>query len=344
MSTPTKIYLALVAMIAALWAFQAHVVGAGEIVYRGDVGYMLQNTGRLPAVLRGRVVLRDMAGRPLAVPEGTLTVAVSARDLTGTIAVRRIEPIGADGLFEVNLLPEGEATVAIQLGGGSTVWQMEGVTVAAGLFDDQLDPIDLGDLLFPIRLTIVDPDGESSASGHLVWRIPRDGASDDLSFEGDAPIRGGLATFLATAPSVDLVTLVPGASCELFEGVWDDGEVNLAPGVSVVLHPTGQVPSEGDWTLRVALSPVQPEPRIDYDADVLTDVGALIAPVEDGAARLALARGGTYRLEWWVSRGFQTWRFTARESTIEIPSGAGTHDLDVPFPMEEFVRQTSSSR
>ncbi|MEM9380345.1 MAG: hypothetical protein AAGB93_10395 [Planctomycetota bacterium] len=348
MSAPTKIYLALVAVLAALWALQAFVLGAGDLVYRSDAHYTLQNAHRLPAVLRGRVVLRDSGGAPVDVPAETLTVAVRARDAGGTLAVRRVGAVDPSGVFEVTSLPEGEATVSLQLGGGSVVWQVDGVALGTGVLDERLDPIALEGLLFPMRLEVVDPEGERGTTGHLVWKCQGDGASDDLSFEGDAPIRDGVATFLATAPSVDVVTLVPGATCELFEGLWGDEEVHLAPGVTAVVRPTGQVPSDEDWTLRVALTPVRPEPAIEYDPDALLHRGALVAAVRDGAAELPLARGGSYRVSWWAlpteGHRFQTLRVAARNATIEVPGRAGRHAIDVPFPMEEFARRASARR
>ena len=50
---------------------------------------------------------------------------------------------------------------------------------------DWRDPLALEDLLFPIRVEVVDPEGERGTSGHLVWRCQGDGTSDDLSFEGE---------------------------------------------------------------------------------------------------------------------------------------------------------------
>ncbi|MEM1449817.1 MAG: hypothetical protein AAF957_02155 [Planctomycetota bacterium] len=348
MSAPTKIYLALVAALATLWAVQALVLGSGDLIYRSDAHYTLQNAHRLPAILRGRVVLRDASGADLDVPADTLQVAVRARDHDGTLAVRRVGAVDPSGVFEVASLPEGEATVSLQLGGGSVVWQVDGVALGTGLIDERLDPIALEDLLFPIRVEVVDPEGERGTSGHLVWRCQGDGTSDDLSFEGDAPIRDGVATFLATAPSVDVVTLVPGASCELFEGLWGDEEIHLAPGVTAAIRPTGQVPSDDDWTLRVALTPVRPEPAIEYDPDSLSHHGALVAAVQGGAAELPLARGGRYRVSWWAlpteGHRFQTLRVAAPNAAIEVPAGAGRHTIDVPFPMEEFARRASARR
>lgn len=347
-SAPTKIYLALVAVIASLWAFQSYVVGAGDLVYRSDAHYTLQNAHRLPAVLRGRVVLSDVDGSDLAVPEETLTVAVLARDLAGTIAVHRVAPVGADGVFEVMSLPEGEANVAIQLGGGSVIWQVDGVVLGNGLLDERLDPVDLGDLLYPIRISFVDPEGERETNGHLVWKTASEGLSDDLSFDGDAPIRDGVATFLATTPAVDVVSLVPGADCELFEGLWDDDEIRLAPGITAIVRPSNDVPSVDDWSLRVALTPVRPSPRIEYDQDALADSGALVAALEDGRAEIPLARGGTYRVSWYAvpttRHRFQTLTVTARQSTIDVPVTPGSHTIDVLFPMEEFARRASAPR
>lgn len=329
------------------WIVGAYIVGAGarEFVYRSDPQFVYQNIDRMPAILRGRIVLRDRTGGELAVPPSSLTVSVNARG-HDSLKIQRDANVDEHGVFEVLGLPEGEASVAVRLGGGAVVWQLDGVAVGrAGVLDGRLDPIDLGQRLFPMRVAVIGPTGEPVPRGHIVWRSTQ-GASDDRSFEGDAPISDGVSEFLTTAPMIDVVTLVPGAAIELFEGLWGGERLDLAPGVTAVIRAEGRVPPPDDWTLRVVLLPVDLAPSLEYDGDSLLDPSALITAYENGMATLPLARGGRYRLDWWAvpteGHRFDTLRISAEESIVDVPAGAGRHEISVPFPTDEFSRSAQA--
>ncbi|MFT5734813.1 MAG: hypothetical protein ACJA0P_004276 [Planctomycetota bacterium] len=352
MSAPTKIYLFTLAILVIVWASVSTFVVAKEPGPRfiTDPDYLLDNSEQFTAILRGRVDVRDADGQPISPPEGTLTVAVEARDTEGTIAVRRIGAVQRDGVFEVLALPHGLATVAVQLGGGETIWQREDIVVGgAGTLDPRIDPIDLGSDLFRFDIEVRGPDGEPARGGQLVWR--RIGASSDevvVSFDGLAPIgRDGHARFFSTSSTLDAVAFVPGARTELFEELYLDSEIDLGVGTTVRLEVDGTLPDPERWKVRAVLVPIDLVPKIELSHPGF-DVSSALPSVElDAATRtlsIPVSRGGRYRLTWGVRKNgrhsFTTDSFQD-QGDIVVPSDPGVFTIQRSFPIDEFLRRVS---
>ncbi len=362
MSGPTKIYLVLVTLLLAMWMAMSTLVSAGRSGWGpggpsgwdGDLDERMRNSHLYTAVLRGRVQLRDAAGHSLPVPEGTLVLDVRPRSSDGTESMPRIAEIQRDGLFEVNALPHGSATLSVLLGGGESVWRLEDIVVGAeGVLDPRIDPIDLGDRLFPITLHVAGPSGEPVPSGRLAWR-PSVGHSDDQTFAGIAPIIDGQATFLTTSALVDAVCLVPGARAELFEGLFGEDTLDLGPGTTVEVVPLGSLPDPAQWSVRAVLVPEELRPRIEVDSRGY-GVGedSLFAELDraSGVASIPVPRAGNYRLRWWVvDRERQRFQSSLKldgsdeDAQIEVPLDVGAHTFERRFPIEAFVRRTPARR
>lgn len=354
-SAPTKIYLALVTVLLGVWIAMSSFVSAshGTPSLLEDWNYRLDHSDELTAVLRGRIALNDAAGAPLETPEGTLVVEVRSTREDGTPLRPRIAEVQPDGLFEITSLPHGKAVVSVLLGGGEVVERLEGVVIGAeGVLDPRIDPIDLGDRLFPFTLHVAGPTGEPVEAGRLAWRASS-GPGDDLKFAGLAPIHDGRATFLTTSPLVDAVCLVPGAQAELFEGLYADDSIDLGPGTTVRVAATGTLPDPEQWSLRVVLVPEDLRPRIEIDSRGLdASTGAHIAEVDPstGVAWIPVPRAGTYRLRWWAVQPdrhrFETLKLDAdgEDAKIDVPLGGGVFEVERAFPIEAFVRKTPARR
>lgn len=348
MSTPTKIYLVLVTMLLAVWAALSafQVIGRPGTVFSMDPEYRMRHAGDLTAVLRGRVDLVDANGDPMEPPVGALIVDVRATSADGVHNIRRIAEVRADGVFEVSSLPHGNALVAVQLGGGEVVWQAEGIVVGTdGVLDPRLDPIDLSARLFEFSLVVRDPAGEPANEGRIAWRSS-DGMGDDQTFSGVAPVHTGVARFLTTSSMVDAVSLVPGARAELFEGLYPRDVIDLGPGTTVIVEPTGALPDPERWQVRALLEPVEPLPRIDIASHgfAVGDASLYAALNEEGRAEIPVPRVGAYRLRWWVrsqrEHRFASRKFNGPDELIDVPVGAERHVVRADFPIDEFVRRT----
>ncbi len=361
MSVPTKIYLVVVAVVFVVWMGVSTFVAAKDTGPRfiTDMGYLLDNSERFTAILRGRVDVRDVDGRPIAPPEGTLVVDVRARDSAGTLAVRRIGSVQPDGVFEVLSLPHGLATVSVQLGGGETIWEREDIVVGgAGTLDPRIDPIDLGDELFFFEIDVRGPSGAPVTSGQLAWRkVGTQKPGDDVTFDGLAPVGAeGQARFFSTSAVVDAVCMVPGARTELFEELYLDSSIDLGPGIAVDLKVAGELPDAGRWSLRAVLTPVELAPKIELSGQGLlggegrSELGTSIyAEVDAGTGRalIPLARGGSYRIRWDALRArrhrFDTLKLPEGE-IIDVPTGPGVYQVESTFPIDAFLRKASRRR
>lgn len=362
-----RLLFQLFLLTGLLWAVGAIPVQCGgqTVVFRSDPQFLYENVHQLPGIMRGRITLAapGLGGgeSPLAGPSeepGTgeparpldgLRVTVMAEAQDGTIAVRKLAEVSVAGTFEVFGLPEGKATVIVQLGGGAEVWRVDDVLCGRGVpVDPRLDPIQLGALLHWFDLRFFDESGAPARAGHLVWRESLSSGDAVNAFAGDAVIEGGRAVFAATAPCLDLVPLVPGAATELFEGLYGGEEVHLGPGVSALFEATGPLPDPSEWRVRFSLRPIAPQPAIDYTEGGLeiSGIGApLVAELRNGV-ELALARGGTYELAWWImpwdAKREVTMRFEA--PNVEVPADPGRHRVVVEFPMEAFLEREAAAR
>lgn len=361
----TRTLLQLLGLMGLLWAVGALPIQCGgeTVVFRSDPQYLYDNVRHLSGVMRGRVTLAAGTAEgdlPLPGEDGEerlrplsgMRVAVNARAREGRLAVRRVVEVSPTGAFEVFGLPEGTGTVIVQLGSGAEIWRAEGVLCGRDVpLDPRLDPIRLGESLHWFELRIFEETGAPARAGHLVWREARPGADPARAFEGDAAIEGGRAIFAATAPSLDVVPLVPGAATELFEGLYGDEELHLGPGVRAVFQATGALPDPERWSVRLSLRPVGLEPPLDYAPD-RPGAGGLNGPevvaLEGRGAELSLARGGAYSLAWWVApldaREEVTYRIDGSPAALEIPSEPGLHTLRVEFPMPAFQARVNSTR
>lgn len=354
MSAPTKIYLALVAVLA-LWMGVSTLVNArdSELVYTTDIGDLLGHSEKFTAMLRGRVNVRDADGEAISPPEGTLEVDVRARDASGTLGVRRIGTVQPDGVFEVLSLPYGRATVAVRVAGGETIWERDDIVVGgAGTLDPRIDPIDLGAGLVYFDVEVRGPSGAPATGGQLAWR--KAGAttiSDELTFDGLAPIgTDGHAKFFSTSSVVDGVCMVPGARTELFEELYSDSSIELGPGITIELIGVGELPDPDSWSLRVLLTPVRLEPAVQLnhqgfeqsDTPILAEIDSAT-----GRALIPVARGGQYRIAWNALRDsrprFRTIKMPLTD-IIEIPGDPGLFQVKSTFPIDAFIREASKRR
>ena len=354
MATPTR-SLALLGLVGGFLALGAISLqrGSEAPVYRSDPRYLHDNVHRLSGVLRGRVSLVDVEARDSGETErplSALRVAVLARSADGSLAIKRTAEVQPSGTFEVLGLPEGEATVLVQIGEGAEVWRAEGVACGRdATADPRLDPILLADHLHWFDLSLVDAEGAPAGAGRLVWRAA--GAPVSGAFEGDAAVEAGAALFPATSACIDVVPLIPGAAPELFEGIYGGEELRLGPGVRAELSLTGPSPDPADWNVRVALLPTELRPRIEYagfEASARAGQAPIVGTLRDRRCSLAFARGGVYHLAWWVApvgeeRG-GTLRLPGTPETVGVPAEPGLHQVEVRFPMEAFLERLGRDR
>ncbi len=348
-----------------LWAVGALPIQCGgtKVEFRSDPQFLFDNVRHLSGVIRGRVTFEaglegDGAAEAadgaagIVRPLDGLRVAVMAQSHDGSLAIRRVAEVSPTGTFEVIGLPAGTGSVAVQLGSGAEVWRAEGVVFGAEVpLDPRLDPIQLGASLYWFDLRVFDDAGAPAPAGHLVWREARPAGDTATAFTGDAAIEGGRAIFPATGPCLDVVPLVPGAATELFEGLFDDQELHLGPGVRAVFEPVGPMPDLTEWSVRLSLRPRDLSPAVDY-SEKGESLGALAGPqvVEctGREAELALARGGAYSVAWWLApvdvRRAITIRLDGVPAVVEIPAEPGRHRLSLDFPMEAFLEREASSR
>jgi len=364
-SLPLRTLFQLFCLTGLLWAVGALPIQCGgtTVVFRSDPQFLFDNVRHLSGLMRGRVSLdaapavdgaawgaggEAEAPRPL---DG-LRVTVQAQSHDGSLAIRRVAEVSSTGTFEILGLPEGTGSVAVQLGSGAEIWRAEGVVFGEDVpIDPRLDPIQLGASLHWFDLRIFDDEGAPATAGHLVWREA--GAAEDATraFTGDAVIERGRAIFPATGPCLDVVPLVPGAATELFEGLFDDEEIHLGPGVLALFESVGPMPDPATWSVRLSLQPRELRPSVGYDTEG-PSIGALAGPqvveVKDRGAELALARGGVYAAAWWLApvdpRRAITLRLEGSPATVEVPSEPGRHPVKLDFPMEAFLEREASSR
>ena len=352
MSGPTKIYLVVVAVLCMTWMGVSTFVAAEDLGpnYMTNPDELLGNSGRFTAVLRGRVDVRNAEGEPVAPPEGALVVDVRAQDAAGTLAVRRIGTVQPDGVFEVLSLPHGFATVAVQLGGGETIWECEDIVVGGvGILDPRIDPIDLGTELFFFDLEVRGPSGAPATQGQLAWRrVDTASAGDEMAFDGLAQIdASGRAKFFSSVAVLDAVCMVPGARTELFEELYLDSPIDLGPGISIDLIAAGELPDPRRWLLRAVLVPEDLVPKIQLKQQGFDEPSTSIFAELDattGRVLIPVARGGRYRLTWDVLRPRPQRSDTIRLSeseVIEVPAEPGVHQVESTFPMAAFLRKAS---
>lgn len=353
MSLPTRIYLGLTALLIGGWFLWSLAgpggVGLSRADFRSDPDYLLHHAGKLRLGLGGRIQVRDAIGDPVEIPPGSLTVVVRAE---GEVAVELSDNVGPDGAFEILGLPEGEATVSVELGAGGVVSTIEGVRLAAHLPQDpRLELIDLTGIVFPFTLGLEDTAGAPCPAGHVAWRpslalAPADGGT----FGGVAVVRGGRARFLASADPLDVVSLVPGCSIEVFEMATAGDRLALGVGTTVELTVTGERPDPGEWSLRAVLLPADGQGAAATHFD--PTLGAAVQRVwrnpageldGEGRARIpVLTQEGSFVLRYVA-------RKTRRGSNVEftLPDGSdqpialvdamGTVRLERPFPMDGFT-------
>ena len=320
--------------------------GGERVIFRSDPQFLHDNVHHLSGIMRGRLSLEvpgeEAEGAAQPRPLAALRVVVLARSTDGRLAIKRTVPVQPTGTFEVIGLPEGEATVLVQLGQGAEVWRAEGVACGrTAPVDPRLDPIRLEERLHWFELRLFDAEGAPASAGALVWREARSSGDVIGAFEGDAVVEGGVARFPATAPCIDVVPLVPGAATELFEGLYGGEEVHLGPGVHATFEVDGPRPDVARWDVRLALSPEALLPSIGYPEESLSQGAPLsrrVAPLEDGRCEFDLARGGSYATSWWVVSADEGREDSLRISgaTVEVPAEPGHHRVRVTFPMEAF--------
>lgn len=103
--------------------------------------------------------------------------------------------------------------------------------------------------------------------------------------------------------------------------------------------------------MRLSLSPVTPQPAIDYvDGGLeLSDLSSpQIVEIDGRGAELSLARGGTFEIAWWVvstdPREGVSMRLQGQPSEVEVPPRPGRHRIAVDFPLDDFLERAASGR
>ncbi|MDG1048906.1 MAG: hypothetical protein P8R46_01740 [Planctomycetota bacterium] len=382
MKLSPRLLVHLSCLAALLWVLAQSIQRSGEaVVFRSDAQFLYDNVRHLPGVMRGRISLdaalmgegEALGSEPLVEPRRAsgqdrggahgeaatsqrpldgFRVSVMAQAHGGGIAVRKVVEVDAVGAFEVFGLPEGTATVSVQLRGGAELWRAEGVACGRSVATDpRLDPIRLDASLYWFDLRLFDDAGAPSRAGHLVWRESGSGGAAGQAFTGRAVIETGRAAFAATSPCLDVVPLVPGAATELFEGLYGEEEVHLGPGVCAVFEVETAMPLPPEWRVRLSLSPVTPQPAIDYvDGGLeLSDLSSpQVVEIDGRGAELSLARGGTFEIAWWVvstdPREEVSMRLQGQPSEVEVPPGPGRHRIAVDFPVDDFLERAASGR
>lgn len=349
MSTLTRIYLAAAGLTALAWAGYSTLgpTRAAELDYRFDPAYLIHHKSELRGYLGGRVDV----GEGVEIPREGLFVDVRAADSSGDLAVRRLAPVAADGTFEVSGIPKGHARVAVELGSAEVIWECKDIVVGGpGVVDGRIDPIDLRGRVFPFELTFTDPDGEPVVDGEFLWR-PLAGDSEDVHFGTPTSIRGGQARFLATASMIDVISLVPGASVEFFEGVRAGQTIHLGPGTTAEIHVVGDLPDPQHWRVYALLVPMELTPKLPMAKRGRSATEAVMFAEVDSnqVASIPIARAGRYRLLW---RMQHVRRQNRRPETIEDDAGldielehaAGVVALERRFPMESFAQGLRARR
>lgn len=346
MALPTRIFLIASLALIVAWGWYSSQSASRELRYRSDAIHRLGHRGDRAGVLRGSVQLGGLE----EIPAGALFVKVRARAAEGDFAMEEAVAVEPDGQFECFGLPIGTADLSVELGAGETVWEVRDVAVdSIGAADPRFDPVDLTGRVVPIALDVLGPDDQPVAAGRIAWRRSA-GLTEDVVFGSVVPVREGRALLLATDEVVDAVALVPGAAPEVFEGVADGSELMLGPGTTAVVAASGPMPDLAKWNVHVLLHPVELDPTFEVlgaaSAQLKGTLGAILD--EEGNAEIPVTFPGRYDVRWYVEearRGVvRSYPLEGGHEPVELAAGMGWVELDLEFPLDEFVRAQSSRR
>ena len=344
MALPTRIFLAASMLLVAAWGWYSTQAADRAVRYRQDALHRLGHRGDRGGVLRGRVELRGFE----EIPPGSLFLKVRARAAAGEFAMEESVAVEGSGRFECFGLPIGAADVSVELGAGEVVWEARGVAVdSVGAADPRLDPIDLGDHVVPITLTLLGPDDRPVEAGHVAWRRSA-GLTEDVVFGSVVTVTDGRVLLLVTDDLVDAVALVPGADLEVFEGVGDGSELMLGPGTTAVVTASGPRPDPERWNVHVLLHPVQLDRSFEVLGVASSELESTLAAVLDaeGSAEIPITFPGRYDVRWYVEearRGvIQTYPLDGGHEPVELAADSGWVEIGVEFPLEEFVSARAS--
>ena len=228
------------------------------------------------------------------------------------------------------------------------VWEARDVAVdSVGAADPRLDPIDLGGHVVPITLTLLGPDDLPVEAGRVAWRRSA-GLTEDVVFGSVVTVTDGRVLLLATDDLVDAVALVPGAEPEIFEGVGDDSLLMLGPGTTAIVKASGPRPDPERWNVQVLLHPVELDRSFEVLGAASAELEGTLAAVLDaeGSAEIPITFPGRYDVRWYAEearRGvIQTYTLDGGHEPVELVTGAGWVEIDVEFPLDEFVRARAS--
>lgn len=346
MALPTRIFLAASMLLVAAWGWYSTQAADRAVRYRQDAIHRLRHRGDRGGVLRGRVALNGLE----EIPSGSLFLKVRARAAEGEFAMEEAVEVEASGRFECFGLPMGTADVSVELGAGEIVWEARGVVVdSIGATDPRLDPIDLGGRVVPIVLDLLGPDDRPVAAGRVAWRRSA-GLTEDVVFGSVVPVTDGRALLLATDDVVDAVALVPGAEPEVFEGVFDGSLLMLGPGTTAVVTASGPRPDPERWNVHVLLHPLEFDPIFEVLGAASSELEGTLSAVLDaeGSAEVPIMFPGRYDVRWYVEearRGvIKSYPLEGSHDPVALAAGAGWVEIDVEFPLDEFVRAQASRR
>ncbi|MEC8496024.1 MAG: hypothetical protein VXZ39_13930 [Planctomycetota bacterium] len=346
MALPTRIFLAASMLLVAAWGWYSTLSADRVLRYRQDAIHRLSHRGDRGGVLRGRVALKGLE----EIPSGSLFLKVRACAAEGEFAMEDSVAVEASGRFECFGLPIGTADLSVELGAGEVVWEARDVAVdSIGATDPRLDPIDLGGRVVPIVLSLLGPDDRPVETGRVAWRRTA-GLTEDVVFGSVVPVSDGRALFLATDDVVDAVALVPGAEPEVFEGVGDGSELMLGPGTTVVVRAHGPRPDPERWNVHVLLHPLELDPTFEVLGAASSELKGTLAAVLDaeGSAEIPITFPGRYDVRWYAEearRGvIRSYPLDGGHDPVDLTADSGWVEIDVEFPLDEFVRAQASRR
>lgn len=344
MALPTRIFLAASTLLVAAWAWYAAQAADRTVRYRQDAIHRLGHRGDRGGVLRGHVELKGFE----EIPPGSLHLKVRARAAEGEFAMEESVAVETSGRFECFGLPIGAADVSVELGAGEVVWEARDVAVdSVGAVDPRLDPIDLGEQVVPIALSLLGPDDRPVEAGWVAWRRSAR-LTEDVAFGSIVTVTDGRVLLLATDELVDAVALVPGAEPEVFEGVGDGSELMLGPGTTAIVTTIGPRPDPERWNVHVLLHPLELDPAFEVLGAASSELEGTLAAVLDaqGSAEIPIMFPGRYDVRWYAEearRGvIQSYPLDGGHAPVELAAGSGWVEIDVEFPLDEFVRARAS--
>ncbi|MBI5434699.1 MAG: hypothetical protein HZA52_17840 [Planctomycetes bacterium] len=240
------------------------------------------------------------------------------------------------GVFALEGLPAGKASVEFGVRNGPVLVRIDGVELVPGeaCADPRLAEVDLRGLAKSVHVVIRDEGGEG-INHSIVRARGRDGSVEWSRVTTD----DGHATVRASALPIDFVLGASGYRTERVDGASEDFEVRLARGLAVELVPDPELRAllGADATLAV----VYERGELTTPDDAIT-WPELAKPDAAGVATVRVCEPGRFRAELRASR-----RCGERNETFSAPCSPATIDVrdsDEPQRFEITLPETERAR